>query len=648
MPYCFNKVVPLFRSAHVSILMIFLVCLSSANTAQGSGVLTPPNYPASDMHNVNIAGGVPTISQTDLTIGTGKLSLSHRIETFSGYFQGYADNFINGKVTKSSRGYVRSKPNITRDYMQVITGSSVLEFSIDPQTQKYGPMRAINTPDAGQTDPKNTLEDLGSEYLLIMADGTEMYFKKGADKSAHASATLTSIHEPNGFIIRIERVDGRVQSVRANNGLQLKYNYDASSSSGWIRSYPRSIVALNNTKETCSVSVPTCSPSQIWPTVSYVWPGNMPEIFSQGGSADKIFKVTDALGQTTEYVHRTFNAYEGQANFPNPLWYTRLTEIRYPNGEKKTFTYRDKIVNGSGPYGYLTSIQVGDATWGYNSLTPGGDPTNVQYFFGGSDTYHDRYVMRHAASGYKGVKQVITSARISDNFPIPYQISYHDGVEAYFWPAYGNLLDHVIFPEGNKTQYTYNDNNSLIEVKQIPRPGSGEPVITQSQTFSAGTCANRKTCYQPTSVIDGRGNVTNYTYHAQSGQIATVTQPADNNGVRPQTRHRYTQKYAWYKNENGTLQRADTPIWLLTETSTCLTDAPSNYNDVNSGCSKSNDEVITQYDYGPDNQANNLWLRGVKVIHGSDSRLTCYTYDQYGNRVSETQPEGTKTVQRCS
>jgi YD repeat-containing protein len=55
------------------------------------------------------------------------------------------------------------------------------------------------------------------------------------------------------------------------------------------------------------------------------------------------------------------------------------------------------------------------------------------------------------------------------------------------------------------------------------------------------------------------------------------------------------------------------------------------------------DEVIADYDYGPNSGPNNLWLRG-QVATATDggaatSLRTCYRYDGLGRRISETQPE---------
>jgi YD repeat-containing protein len=50
------------------------------------------------------------------------------------------------------------------------------------------------------------------------------------------------------------------------------------------------------------------------------------------------------------------------------------------------------------------------------------------------------------------------------------------------------------------------------------------------------------------------------------------------------------------------------------------------------------DEVLTTYDYGPDSGPNNLFLRGRVVTADGQSLRTCYTYDRFGNRISETLP----------
>ncbi|NCP12216.1 MAG: hypothetical protein GW859_09770, partial [Sphingomonadales bacterium] len=50
------------------------------------------------------------------------------------------------------------------------------------------------------------------------------------------------------------------------------------------------------------------------------------------------------------------------------------------------------------------------------------------------------------------------------------------------------------------------------------------------------------------------------------------------------------------------------------------------------------DEVVTDYDYGPNSGPNNLWLRGVAVTADGTTLRTCYGYDANGRKISETQP----------
>ena len=55
-------------------------------------------------------------------------------------------------------------------------------------------------------------------------------------------------------------------------------------------------------------------------------------------------------------------------------------------------------------------------------------------------------------------------------------------------------------------------------------------------------------------------------------------------------------------------------------------------------------KAIATYEYGANGTANNLLVRGVAVTTQNDPLTTgivlrtCYTYDNYGNRVSETKP----------
>lgn len=177
-----------------------------------------------------------------------------------------------------------------------------------------------------------------------------------------------------------------------------------------------------------------------------------------------------------------------------------------------------------------------------------------------------------------------------------------------------------------------------------PSSGSSDPTITRTQTFPlAGLWANptlcnatsEKLCNKPITQVDGRGNQTDYTYDAAHGGALTMTLPAGANGIRPQTRYEYAQRYALVKNSSGVYVNASSPIWVKTRERFCKTTAASGQTCVGGAT----DEVITDYDYGPTSgAANNLLLRGVAVTADGVTRRSCYSYDANGRKLSETQP----------
>jgi hypothetical protein len=200
----------------------------------------------------------------------------------------------------------------------------------------------------------------------------------------------------------------------------------------------------------------------------------------------------------------------------------------------------------------------------------------------------------------------------------------------------GNFIDLVYDPLGNITQKTV-----------TPKAGSGLAVITESVTFPVDpTCADNHwvTCYRPVTTTDAKGNVTNYVWHS-TGAPEKITQPAQPNGIRPEVRYEYVQRFAWYNNGSGSFVRSPSGIWLKSKERTCRTTAT-----VGNACAGGAiDEVVTEYDYGPDSGPNYLLLRGVTVTAANSSNVketlrTCYTYDARGRKISETQPLGTGSV----
>jgi hypothetical protein len=183
-------------------------------------------------------------------------------------------------------------------------------------------------------------------------------------------------------------------------------------------------------------------------------------------------------------------------------------------------------------------------------------------------------------------------------------------------------------------QYDANSNNTTM----VTDNATG---TSEAGGYPSCTDLNRKTCNLPTWT-KRNGITTSYTYHEPSGQVLTVTYPADNNGISKVVRYGYgsEMKFANYiKTNGGSKTKATDGIWLKTTEKTC-----NNTATVNDRCAGNptitpeQDEVIKSYEYNNDN----LLLTGMTVTAYDGSKVvtkrTCYQYDIYGNRIGETQP----------
>ena len=206
---------------------------------------------------------------------------------------------------------------------------------------------------------------------------------------------------------------------------------------------------------------------------------------------------------------------------------------------------------------------------------------------------------------------------------------YHEGAD---YTAYGALLKQVLLPEGNEYDAGYDPThfNLIAWRKWKAKPGSG--IADISQTFSYPDCSasgiTRQQCVHPSGVTDANDNTTSWLY-TSFGMPSWEMQPAPTSGAaRPLKLYTYVQKSAYM------LSGAGGPIWLPASLTECQTVAGGSAPTCDAGVP----QVTTTYEYGADGTPDNLLLRGKVVTSGGVSYRTCYGYDRWSNKVSETVP----------
>lgn len=649
-----------------------------------SQALLPPTYELTDRNFVNVGGGNVNITLQDVAIGQGQLGLSHHIATQTGEFINYESFW--GPVDKY-RGGLMLKHYYSRGYEGVADDIFIAQYfdfqgSLDFQINYDGTFTPLN-------DQLSSLVYANGLYTVTKPDGTVAEVPGNLElleSNTHFNATAgyTRLISPNGFIINVIRentaIDSNILSVTTNNGLQLKYVYDMGyrhlpagkdktlispanmpkDGLDWSAQMPASVSAVNRGYQYCG-DAGDCNGLNLWPTATYHWPAGMPK----AAYVDKsIFSVTDAAGRTTEYHHTPFDIKSGLPDIAaqelGKQYVVRLEKVKLAGESVSSvsWTYANaftlsapdeacpicvRVVNETSAAVVNTAVSKG-RTWQYN----------VQGFGRKYTAKLDQW--EHYSAGHKAVERyafdkyynVPVKVELWDKdvyFDTPSETVYPVSSDAGRYKArIAPILNRVKRIEHKRgkgaTEYEYDARGNLTKIWRSDRghgsQNEGNYLYVEEAMYPIN-CPNPKTCNKPRWVKDGRGNATSYTYHAQSGQIATVLKPADNAGHRAKIRYGYTQKYAWYKNSSGTLVRADTPIWLLTSEKQCRIGAtlPDD-----SGCVTEGAEIVTTYYYGTEDgsKANNLWMTGYTVTADGQSRTTCYTHDKLGNTLSETQP----------
>ncbi|MDH4745763.1 RHS repeat protein [Sphingomonas sp. CBMAI 2297] len=403
-----------------------------------------------------------------------------------------------------------------------------------------------------------------------------------------------------------------VSSITKPNGEQLIFTYDTSpsgipmlrrvtSNAGFAlniaySAYGNSVTAYNMAVDYCPApSTVACSHSTNWPS------------------------MTGFNGTLTDNLGRQMYVYAGwaSAQIKSPeqvatgVGTTNVTYGQSSPGWPNT-------VYGNADGGKVTSIQTPSGTWSY--------------------TYKSDLNAPVGSTRVNWAKRTDPNGRIFEVATYSGGLSYRKdelGRES-SWVLdqdfnYAGRIKEGTLPEGNKVAYTYDGRGNITQVVTTPKPGSGQAATTQIASFPS-VCASASSCNQPDYIVDANGNRTDYGYYAWGG-IKSELGPSVN-GVRPLKRWEYVQLYAYVKNASGALVAAGPPIWRPSREIVCK----ETINATQDGCASPADELVTQYEYGVPGTANSLWLRGVVQDATGTPARTCYSYDNFGNRISETKP----------
>ncbi|MES2824205.1 MAG: hypothetical protein V4732_11435 [Pseudomonadota bacterium] len=654
-------------------ILFLIMGFSCSAFAVDDNPIAPPRAEIVDRFGVNLQTGQLARTLSTVSIG-GELGLSHSVQLYTDLLSDNNRGFIDayaGSVTpkKISENIIDILTSGSGDSLAILVFRDKATYEYD-HTKRLSVMRAYGpagsqdflvyqngvvnrdaSATSGQTyravgDYRHTLtESADKSYLTwVTPDGIE-------SKYGSPGRRLLEVTYPNGYKVRVSSI---YNGVTTNTGFMLKYQLPNQG----LGSRPDQFVAINLANQYCSANATTCTTAG-WPTATFTWPINTPNVFRQPGlpPSSYLAKMTTGAGITDiQYqpenvcLNEFGNEDAGCAAIPpgGTKWYPRLRSIKTPesNIPNYQYTYKNK--------GKFFSTGLNNEGFAYtytywSLLTTSGQILNATLNGTDSQGYSGPTINSPRATTTWGNGETWVESSQFELNVIESVVNKKSGTYLYhkdlrhfvekFYPVAGRGPNQHYFyeaPRGNLSKINAMD-------------ASGNETLLQEASGYAADCTRPKTCNKPTSVKDARGNVTEYEYDSlgRFGNPIKITVPADKNGARATTIYNYTPMYAYYKKDGEAITQDPDPVWMLSSELTCHKKGI----DCTDG---SLDMMKTTYYYGPQSsaQANNLLLRGKSVEAESNGSLTirvmCYEYDKYGNKIGETSPKGNSTnLQSC-
>lgn len=570
--------------------------------------LDRPDVAALDENKVSLTAGKPAFSVEAVSIGADSRLRFVVTDVPERYGHNVFHNFAGG---------VR--------YASYPTRTDVVSYEV--HTGEAGEMfYLIGGQFVSYTGQGSTLTDTGSGFRYVRFDGAEFNFSKNIKASFRAGlASIVQSKFPNGYQIDFYYSGNSLMSVVDNRGYQLKFSHRVVTGPPYYLDGIQKVTAINNAVEYCDVYVDSCSLANVWPTATFTL-GTLPAMPEHEGNLSTL-SILDSVGLTTRF---TFDSYNQLVRVKES---TSLVDNIVYSYCRYNSPYNCYVSEAGGNTTIVSGLLVGATNAGRSWVYDFHSSPNTGNYFGTS-----------TSSGPYG--QYVTRVRINAR-PGPL-LSTQDasGNAASFEESDRNFPTSISQKGGKSYSFEYDTRGNVKTKTQLSADTSKVPHAVLVGSYDV-VCNNIKTCNKPNYIIDANTNRYDYTYDAMHGQMLSETLPPNTDGVRPQTRYTYSQRYSWVKNSAGAFVRSNSPIWLLVGASTCRVGAASSSG---VGCALGNaDEIATAFDYGPDSGPNNLSLRGV-VITATDGGIvtslrTCYGYDKLGNKSGTTLPKA--ALQSC-
>lgn len=529
--------------------------------AQVASLSTPPLRTTVDDNGVDLSSGKLTTTIAGVAIGQAG-GVSH------------GTVLRNGEFIETSIGYIRA-------------GTGTLTVVIGTVTEVFNVAGTTFTPKEGRG---STLSLSGTAYIYTSSDGSSAEFSTalpGVPNVANtgmrfgpAIAVITKTRDtdgttraftydvglltsPGGRDGPITRTVVRLRSIASNLGYTMIFRYQVDQIPTTIMGqtpvfWLTTVTAYNNKVDTCTATA--CTATEVRPTLTIGIPTIIPLTFT-----DTMNRVTQVISNSTSM------------------------SIRRPSSPTT-----DNIVATYNAIGQVINVVANGVT------------TNYSY----TDAVAIRTVtVSRAAQAPRTLTFDIASGLLkSDSDELGRKVTY----------TYNTLnqLTEILYPEGNKVQFTPDARGNVTATRAISKTPGTPPDIVTLAAYPA-TCTNLLICNKPLTTTDAKGNVTNYEYNI-TGQVTKLTAPAPSVGAnRPETRYAYT------------LVGTGSQSTLLSSTSTCQTLASAQ-------CQTTSDEVVS----GVDSYDSNGRPTSVSIQAGNASlkTTTALTYDAVGNVLTVDGP----------